>query len=488
MMQALLINLFLAAAVATSSATGQGDVLNDYVDAAEAAGFTGGVLVARGDEILLERAAGRRVPGSDEPVRPDTVATTGSITKQFTAAAILQLVEAGDIDLDDSLSRYFADVPEDKAGITVHHLLSHQGGFPGAIGDDRERVGRDEFVRRAMAVPLDFDPGTAYEYSNVGFSLAAAILELVSGQRYEEYLRANLFEPAGMSDTGYVLPAWAPERLAHGATRDGENWGTVYERAIKDGGPGWHLLGNGGIHSTLGDMYRWHRALQGDEILSDESKALMYGRHADEGGGTWYGYGWSIEPTPWGEMVAHNGGNPYFFADYLRFPEGDVVIYLWTTSHDRRIKDMARPLAEILFAGESVSFPPEPAPLVGAGEGPPAAEGSLAAKWQLPGSHRGQRAAEMLEAITTDDATYRQKFIDKGFEPGLVERNGVDRLLGLFDRMRDDIGAFEVRGARPSPEGVEVVLESARGVVVIGLALEPEVPHRIKGVDVTIGD
>ena len=166
------------------------------------------------------------------PATVDTIYEAGSVAKQFTAAAVLKLEEAGKLSVGDPIARYFDGVPADKAAITIHHLLSHQAGFPGAIGDDRDRVGRDEFVRQALATPLLFAPGTGYEYSNVGFSLAAAIVEKVAGTSYEAFAREALWLPAGMRDTGtttssLILPGASVRsagdsalRAAHRRSRD----------------------------------------------------------------------------------------------------------------------------------------------------------------------------------------------------------------------------------------------------------------------------
>ncbi len=461
-----------------------------FMEQAAGEGFTGAVIVARGDEVLLRQGYGRIDPDEDRPVRPDTVFTTGSITKQFTAAAILKLEEQGKLSVSDPMSKYLPDVPPDKRAITIHHLMTHQAGFPGGIGDDRERVGRDEYVRRALATKLEFEPGTRYEYSNVGFSLAAAILERVSGQSYEAFLREQLFLPAKMKDTGYSLPGWKADRLAHGIADDGGDWGTVVEHAISDGGPGWHLLGNGGIHSTVDDMLRWHRALQGDAILSAASKRKLYGRHADEGGGTWYGYGWSIEPTEWGELVAHNGGNPYYFADYLRFPEREVVIYYTTTSRERRMNRLARKLARIVFTGEEPALDPPREPVMAGGQAPAAPEGSAAAKWGFPGSHRGMRAAELLDAIVHGDEAARRAFFDTAMAPDVVERNGVDKLLRVFDSLREEMGEYTIRGVRPAgTHRVAIVIDSSThgAPMELVLDLEPEEPHRILSIAVEVG-
>src|SRR5262245_56723700 len=156
--------------------------LERYMAAAAAEGFRGAVLVARGENVLLARGYGTTIPGGNRPITAETVFSTGSITKQFTATAILKLETQGKLSVQDELGRWFDAVPADKSGITLHQLLTHTAGFPGAIGDDRERIGRDVYVQRALATPLLFSPGSRYEYSNVGYSLLAAIVEKASGQ------------------------------------------------------------------------------------------------------------------------------------------------------------------------------------------------------------------------------------------------------------------------------------------------------------------
>jgi CubicO group peptidase (beta-lactamase class C family) len=464
--------------------------LRRFMQEAAGEGFTGAVLVARHGKVLLDEGYGFIAPGSQQAVTPETVFTTGSITKQFTAAAILVLEERGRLDVQDHITTYFSSVPADKQGITLHQLLTHTAGFPGAIGDDFERIRRDAFVERAMAKPLLFAPGSRYAYSNVGYSLLAAVVEMVSGEDYETFLRRNLFEPAGMTDTGYRLPAWEPARLAHGCTDAGDDWGTLVGRALGKSGPGWNLVGNGGMHSTVHDMYKWHQALRGETILSAEAQERMYAKHADEGGGSWYGYGWSIEETPWGRLITHNGGNPYFFADLLRFDRADVFIYYTSSSRERRMRRLARPLARIVYTGEVPALPVSPPTESGmlAATGPAAPEGSLAAKWGLPGSYRGKRAAELLEAITTEDVEWRRQFIADGFAPTVLASRDVGSLESSLAGLQRELGPCQVVRAWPDGSGVVVELGGAGVPTRLEVALEAEPPHRIVSIGVVKGD
>lgn len=336
-----------------------GSQLNEYLTRLERVGFSGTVLVAKDDRILVERGFGlaNRFEGTRNDL--DTVLSIGSITKQFTAAAILKLEMMGKLKVEDSIALYLKDVPEDKTSITIHHLLTHSGGLrPGYGGRDSDPIGRDELVRLVLETPLEAPPGDRYEYSNEGYSLLGAIIEIVSGQDYETFLREQLFLPAGMHDTGYVLPKWSAARVAHGYSGN-DDWGTITEKGWMSNGPGWYLKANGGIHSTLGDMYRWHQALLENSVLSDEAKKKLFTPWVREGEGadSFYGYGWAIFETPRKtRLIAHNGGNGIFAADLLRYVDEGAVIYA-ASNADMKVFGVTPILEKILF-GEPYPMPP----------------------------------------------------------------------------------------------------------------------------------
>ena len=336
-----------------------GRKLDDYLSRLEKFGFSGAVIVARNGEVVLSKGYGLADRERNLPFTPQTVASTGSITKQFTAAAILKLEMQGKLKVEDSISKYFPDVPEDKKAITLHHLLTHTAGFRGDFGGrDDDPIGRDDLVRRVLEAPLEAPRGERYEYSNEGYSLLGAIVEIVSGLPYEEYLAKNLFEPAGMTQTGYRRPDWSSATVAVGYTDEGR-WGTILGRGWREDGPGWYLRANGGIQSTAEDMHRWHRALEGDQMLSVEAKKKLFAPHVkeDPSGRSHYGYGWAIFTTPRGtRLVTHNGGNGIFAADFMRFVDEGVVIYAHTNA-PLMAYDFSSDLAALVF-GSPVEPPP----------------------------------------------------------------------------------------------------------------------------------
>ena len=297
--------------------------------------FSGVVLVAQNGVVIFAKGYGFADRAHKVTYTTDTVFDIGSITKPFTASAILRLEMDGKLKVTDPITNFFRDVPGDKKEITLHHLLTHTAGFKDSLGDDYDKVGRDEYVKLALASNLRSKPGTSYSYSNVGYSLLGAVIEHVAGMSYEKYLHDSLFKPAGMMKTGYVLPKCGKGELARGYQKD-KDWGTPLDRAWAEDGPYWHLRANGGLLSTVGDLYRWSVALQGEDILSKEAKGKQFAPHASEGllgGGNHYGYGWSIGKARNGKPVwEHNGSNLVFLADFRIFPEDRVVLVLATNT------------------------------------------------------------------------------------------------------------------------------------------------------------
>lgn len=405
--------------------------IDRYLSQLEEQGFSGVALVAVDDRILLNKGYGLADDSLALPVTPATVFGAGSITKQFTGAAILKLEMQEKLRTGDPLSDYLPGIPPDKQSITLHHLLTHSAGFPGAIGDDYESIGREAYIERAMATPLQSEPGTAYAYSNVGYSLLAAVVEKVSGQSYETFLREHLFLPAGMDHTGYVLPDWQPEKIATGYRGD-RRWGKLNEKNWAKDGPYWHLRGNGGILSTPGDMYRWHRALLDDDILSVEAKAKYYARHIEEGegAGTYYGYGWAIFPTPrGGDLITHNGGNGIFFADILRYLEEDVFIFFATNRSHRIVNRSAFEIAQMVFQPD---YNPEA----------PSLAGKVLAG--LPDDERGVTTQALLAAIRSGQKEDVRRFFNEHVARGLLEMMPMERHLEMFQQLRADFGEAEL--------------------------------------------
>ena len=297
-------------------------------------GTSGTVVAARGDEIAHCRGFGLADRAAKVAAGCDTAYDIMSMTKQFTAAAILKLEMMGKLRVSDPMSKFVGPVPDDKRAITVHHLLTHTSGLTDQLGGDYEALSREEMLDAALESELRSAPGTEYSYSNLGYSILAAIVEKASGTSYERFLASHLFEPAGMRHTGYVLPEWRPEQVAVEYDENGEPKGRPFDHPWAEDGPYWNLRGNGGMLSTAHDMFRWHVALRGEEILSKSAKDKMFKPHVpeEEGGDSYYGYGWVVSPTDEGRILWHDGGNGWSLGVLARFPDQDAMVF-WVSNH-----------------------------------------------------------------------------------------------------------------------------------------------------------
>ena len=335
--------------------------VDEYFERLAGSGYDGGVLVVRGDRRLVEKGYGFANRSAGIRADKQTVFNLGSITKQFTAAAILRLEEQGKLRTTDSIRRFFPSAPADKRDITLHQLLTHTAGFASDFSPtDYEPTTRDEYMRRMLASTLRTAPGRAHFYSNAGYSMLAAIVEIVTGEEYETALTRLVLAPAGMRETGYKAPHWASSRLAHG-TQNGGDWGTIAERVAGAGQPYWALRGNGGLGTTLGDMARWDAALRGDAVLADSSRRKFMTGYVNEGpdGRSQYAYGWAVMRSSRGtRIVTHNGGNGIFVAEWIRFLDDSVTIFVASTNAAMTASPAVRTVSRIVF-GQPYELPPQ---------------------------------------------------------------------------------------------------------------------------------
>jgi Beta-lactamase class C and other penicillin binding proteins len=249
--------------------------------AAEAKGFSGVVRLEKDGSLILEKGYGKANRATGAPFTASTVVQIGSNTKDFTAVAILQLQDRGNLNVSDQLGKFFPDAPADKRGITLLQLLNHRAGFPIGLGGDFEPVSRDQLIRNAMSFKLLFTPGTRENYSNTGYSILAAIIEKVSGKSYDEYVRDNILAPLNLTHTGFLLPHFALNSLAHGYAPGGRDAGTMLEHPHASDGPYWNLRGNGGMLSTASDMHAFYKALfETNKLLTPASRDIMF--HPDQ--------------------------------------------------------------------------------------------------------------------------------------------------------------------------------------------------------------
>ncbi|RTE55483.1 class A beta-lactamase-related serine hydrolase [Arenibacter aquaticus] len=327
-----------------------GTTLDEYLNRAESLGFSGAVMLYKDGETLLNKGYGYADRGNKKKNTAYSVFSTGSLTKQFTAAAIMKLEMMGKLKTTDKLSVHFAQVPQDKVDINLHHLLTHTSGLKGAIGGDFNWISKEDYLKQALNSDLKFNPGENFNYSNVGYSLLAIIIEKLSGVDYEEFLNTHLFTPAGMDKTGYSLPKWDKSNFVHIYNGNKNNGST--ERFTK---PTWHLKGNGGILSTTSDMVKWIKALKTEEILSNKAKEKMWTPYKND-----YGYGWDVLDD--GALRQHDGGSTIGLSAELRwFVQDNIITMLFTnaTINGKLGFTVVRGDIEALAMGEKIPLPPK---------------------------------------------------------------------------------------------------------------------------------
>jgi len=275
--------------------------IENYLNTSVSNGNSGCVLVAKEGEILLSKGYGWADRSKKILNKPSTAFNIGSVTKQFTAAAILKLMELHKLNTSDKIAKYFPQVPSDKQDITIHQLLTHTSGIPPETGGFRyDEASKETFIKDFFQAELMYTPGTKHTYTNANYILLAAIIEEVSQQDYESFLKENFWNPLQMNHTGYKSINFNSEQFAHGYYfhyTDGKwkDWGITQENLPYTNNH-WYSIGKGDIYSSVEDMYTWHLALKNDKILKKETIQLMETAYVPENENktSFYGYGWAI--------------------------------------------------------------------------------------------------------------------------------------------------------------------------------------------------
>jgi len=311
--------------------------------------FSGTVLVAKGDNVLLTEACGEASKRFHVPNNIDTKFNLGSMNKMFTSTAITQLVEKGKLSFQDPISKYVDEswLPKDiTSKISVHHLLTHTSGLGSYfnqtyIDGSRERFRFvDDFKPLVNGDKPVFAPGKRFRYSNTGMLLLGVVIESVTGQSYFDYIRKNIYEPAGMKNSDSYEMDYPVENLAIGYSPDRNSlygWqNNLYKHVIK-GGPA------GGGFSTVKDLHRFAQALLGGKLVSAESLNSLWTDHSSEG----YGYGFVIEAGATGKIVGHSGGFSGINSTLDIFVDKGYIVTV-LSNYDRAASPLARKIKEML--------------------------------------------------------------------------------------------------------------------------------------------
>ena len=282
------------------------------------------VAVIKDGQPIIAKGYGLANIELNVPVKPETIFQSGSMGKQFTSTAVMLLVEEGKIDLDEKISRYVGAVPEAWKPITVRQVLTHTAGMPNDFSDADyvQNWTEDQLLAKAKAMPLDFQPGTKWSYSNVGYVVLGIMVSKISGKFYGDFLQERVFKPLGMTTTRIISEAdiipnrAAGYRLVRGELKNQE-WVSPTMNTTADGSLYWSIL----------DLIKWDAALTKRAVLKPTSWDSVYSPAKLANGSTYpYGFGWGLGKVNGRRVIEHSGAWQGFKTDIARYVDDGVTI------------------------------------------------------------------------------------------------------------------------------------------------------------------
>jgi CubicO group peptidase (beta-lactamase class C family) len=326
-----------------------------FQDGRSAAAPGAAVIVIRNGKILKKAGYGMADLERGVPIETDTAFRLASVSKQFTAMAIMILEEEGRLGYDDPVTRFLPEISRFGSDITIRHLLTHTSGLPDYYDVMVQVSGVERpLTKHALAVfsswgePL-FAPGERYEYSNPGYELLALIVERASGRKFPEFVAERIFAPLGMTHS-VVMDQPSPH-IAKRALGYREN-GDAFE--VYDDDPLNYIFGSGGIYSTVDDLYHWDQALYTEKLVSAETLAEAFRPSRHDGGEAYpYGFGWRLGDHMGRRRVAHAGGWVGFSTFIARYVDDRFSVIVLTNLEDADAEGLANAIAGIYLAGDA---------------------------------------------------------------------------------------------------------------------------------------
>lgn len=329
--------------------------IDEYMNAAvKAEHFSGSILIAKDGSAIVSKGYGMANYELSVPNTPKTIFRLASLTKAFTATAIMQLHEKEKLNINDGICKYLEHCPQTWQSVTIKQLMTHTSGipnytnFPGYEKTAGLSATHEEIIARFRDKPLEFSPGEQYRYSNSGYHLLGMIIEKASGKSYADYLQENIFIPLGMENTGVDVNKRIIMNRAAGYTIDNDS---LVNADFLDMA---HIYAEGGLYSTTEDMFIWDQALYTEKILSRKSLDEMFTPFRKD-----YGYGWSLNKSSGRREIKHSG-LVFGFSTYIkRFPDDKVTIIVLSNNQMADAEKVATDLSAIIF-GTPYRIPREP--------------------------------------------------------------------------------------------------------------------------------
>lgn len=289
------------------------------------------VVVVRDGRVLLEKSYGLADVDAGVRATPRTDYRLASLTKEFTATAVMLLADAGKLSFDDPVTRWLPGLPASAQGVTIRHLLTHTSGiwaYEDFVPDSQTYQVKDRDVLQLIqrADSLYFPPGTAYRYSNTGYALLALVVEVASGMPFARFLRERVFLPAGMRNTvAYEQGVSAVPHRGYGHALEGGRWLRADQSNTSA------VLGDGGVYSSVDDLVRWSRVLFGRRLVRPATQQLAWtSATLADGQPAGYGFGWFVDHDARGLRLWHNGETRGFTNGIVVYPEQRLMVVLLT--------------------------------------------------------------------------------------------------------------------------------------------------------------
>lgn len=303
--------------------------------------------IFRGPDTIMFAAYGRADLENDVPAKPTSVYRTGSVTKQFTAAAVLQLIEQGKVKLDDSIAAYVPDLPAVWQPVTIRQLLNHTSGIPSYTGAGAAWVKSwpldlkpSELLAFVTAKPMDFPRGTKWAYNNSGYVLLGLVIEKVAGRSWAKDIEERFAKPLGLADTRDCQTMPIIPRRVHGYNKIGTAWANAPYLSMT------HPYAAGAMCSTVGDMAKWNAALHGGKVVSPASYRLMTTPDSAAAEGL-YGFGLRIVSLGGRTIITHGGGVHGFSAGNMWEPMSKLSITVLTNAGTGKASDLIEELQRV---------------------------------------------------------------------------------------------------------------------------------------------
>jgi CubicO group peptidase (beta-lactamase class C family) len=308
--------------------------------------FSGAILVARDGKPIIHKGYGQASIELNVPNTSQTVFRIASVTKQFTATAVMMLQERGKLHVTDSICDHLADCPEAWKAVTVHHLLTHTSGIVTymSLPEFRttlwEPLEHEKLIDLFRNLPLESAPGEKFLYNNSGYYLLGVLIERLTGETYEDFLDKNILGPLGMANSGFDAGYRIIPNLATGYSRID---GMVTRNALT----GFNAYSAGALFSTCEDLLKWDRALYTDQIISLESRDAMFTPFSSAIEDVPYGYGWWVGTFQGTRQIFHGGGIFGYGAFFSRFPEMDATVIALSNNDATNLRKIMQDLAAI---------------------------------------------------------------------------------------------------------------------------------------------